>query len=55
LINSETQPVTKEKEPNIDIITRGGKRSGVDVDNTTQINIHKMISEDVTYDPLVKK
>jgi hypothetical protein len=43
LINSEPQPVIEEKAPNINIITRGGTRIGVDVDNSTQSKIHKVI------------
>jgi hypothetical protein len=36
LINYDSRPVTEEKEPNINIITRGGTRTGVDVENSTQ-------------------
>jgi hypothetical protein len=55
LINSEPRLVIEEKEPNINIITRGGTRIGVDVDNSTQTKISKELLEDVTYDPLVQK
>jgi hypothetical protein len=51
----EPRPVTEEKAPNINIITRGGTRTGVDVDNSTQRKIHKVVPEDVKYDPLVQK
>jgi len=52
LINFEPQPITKEKEPNINIINRGGTRTGVDVDNPTQSKIHKVVSVDAKYDPI---
>jgi hypothetical protein len=54
-INYEPQPITEEKEPNINTITRGGTKTGVDVDKSTQRNICKLVPEDVKYDPLVKK
>jgi hypothetical protein len=55
LINSKPQLGTEENVPNINIITRGGTRTGVDVVNSTQRNICKVVLEDVAYDPLVKK
>jgi hypothetical protein len=51
LINSETQTIIEENEPNIDIITKGGIRNGVDVDNPNKSNIYKEVLEDVTYNP----
>jgi hypothetical protein len=55
LINLEPRPIIEEKTPNINIITRGGTRTCVDVDNSTQSNIHKVVPEDVRYDPLTQK
>jgi hypothetical protein len=55
LINSEPRPVIEENTPNINIITIGGIRTGVDVYKLTQSKIHKMIPEDVRYDSLVHK
>jgi hypothetical protein len=55
LINSKPQPVTEEKVPNINIITRGGTRTSVDVDNLNQSKIQKVVPEDIGYDPLVQK
>jgi len=52
LINFEPQPINQEKEPNINIITRGGTRNGVDVDNPTQSKIQKVVLVDAKYDPI---
>lgn len=54
MINSEPRPVTEEKVPNINIITRGGTRTGVDVDNSTQSKIRKVVLKVVRYGPLVQ-
>jgi hypothetical protein len=54
LINFEPQPITEEKEPKINIITRGGTRIGVDIDNPNQSKIQKVVPVDVKYDPLRK-
>ena len=42
-INYEPRPITEEKEPNINIINRGGISAGVDVDNPCrcQVQFHK--------------
>jgi hypothetical protein len=55
LINLELQPSVEEKAPIINIITRGGTRVGVDVDNSTQRNICKPVPKDFTYEPLLEK
>jgi hypothetical protein len=55
LINFEPRPVTEEKVPNINIITRGGTRTGADLDNPNQSKIQKVVLVDAKYDPLRKK
>jgi len=52
LINYEPRPITEEQEPNINIITRGKTRTGVDVDNPNQSKIQKEVSVDTKYDPI---
>jgi len=54
LINYEPQPITEEKDPNINMITRRGTRTGDDLDNPNQIKIQKVVSVDVKYDPRKK-
>jgi hypothetical protein len=50
LINYESMPITEGKDPNINIITRGGTRTSVDVDNPNQSKIQKAVSMDDKYD-----
>jgi hypothetical protein len=42
----------KNKETNINIITRGGTRTGVDVENPNQSKIQKEVPVDTKYDPI---
>jgi hypothetical protein len=55
LINSNPQHVIEEKAPNINIITKGGTKTSVDLENANESKIYKVVSMDSKYDPLRKK
>jgi hypothetical protein len=55
LINYEPRFVAEGKEPNINIVTRGGTKTGVDIESPHQIKIQKVVPENTKYDPVRKK
>jgi hypothetical protein len=53
LISSEIKRVIKGKLPNLNIVTRGGEKTGADADNFPQIQ--KEVPKEDMYDPLKHK
>jgi hypothetical protein len=50
LINYEPRVVAKGRGPNINIITRGGEKTGIDAKIPHQIKIQKVVPENTKYD-----
>jgi hypothetical protein len=55
LINYDPKPIAEEKEPSININSRGRIRTDVDVDNPHQSIILKVVPEATKYDPIKQK
>jgi hypothetical protein len=43
LINSEPRPIVEERQSNIHVITRGGTKTGVDVEHINRAQIQKVV------------
>jgi hypothetical protein len=52
MINFEPRYVADGKEININIVTRGGTNTGVDIESPHQIKIQKAVPANIKYDQI---